>query len=389
MAKDSGRNGDNGDSSDDGKPVEGSELDEGLQQKLDEGWSALEEGDLAAARREALAILADAPEAPEALLLEAACLREEGEDTKAVEVLRRASAVDPEWCTPVLWTAELLASDPTTRPEALRRATKALDLAEEEDEYLNALALKAGLEAEMGEVDKAKKTMRDLPPADVSLGEGEAGALLTLEIAELHMAVGDAKAARDRLLTLTAAEPDLADAWHALGVAAEAIDDHEGMKRAWLRTRELDAEQGDAGEREAESEGEDIDGQEAAGEPGERLDEKEVAAVAEEALRELPERARRLLASVPIIIAELPAREDVEAGMDPRMLGLFMGTPYPENSSLGGQPGLTQIVLFRRNLERVAGTETELREEIRTTLLHETGHFFGMDERELEKVGLD
>ncbi len=56
---------------------------------------------------------------------------------------------------------------------------------------------------------------------------------------------------------------------------------------------------------------------------------------------------------------------------------------------MGGQPELTQIVLFRRNLERAAASEDELRREIRTTLLHETGHFFGMDEADLESVGLE
>ena len=51
-------------------------------------------------------------------------------------------------------------------------------------------------------------------------------------------------------------------------------------------------------------------------------------------------------------------------------------------------PGLTQIVLFRRNLERVAAGEDELREEIRVTLLHETGHFFGLDDAALDELGL-
>jgi predicted Zn-dependent protease with MMP-like domain len=88
------------------------------------------------------------------------------------------------------------------------------------------------------------------------------------------------------------------------------------------------------------------------------------------------------------LIAELPAEADVEAGLDPRALGLFSGTAYPEQSHLGGQPGLTQIVLFRRNLERVGGDDEELREEVRITMLHETGHFFGMDDAELDGAGL-
>ena len=69
-------------------------------------------------------------------------------------------------------------------------------------------------------------------------------------------------------------------------------------------------------------------------------------------------------------------------------LGLFNGTAYPDASHLGGQPGLTQILIFRRNLERMAGSDEELREEIRTTLIHETGHFFGLGDEELEGVGL-
>ena len=113
-----------------------------------------------------------------------------------------------------------------------------------------------------------------------------------------------------------------------------------------------------------------------------------VSAVAESALAELPDRARALLRDVPIVIAELPAEDDVATGLDPRALGLFAGTAYPDMPHVGGQPGLTQIVLFRRNIERIAEDEDELREEIRTTLLHETGHFFGLDEAELEGAGL-
>lgn len=350
------------------------ELDEALQRKLDQGWNALESGDVPVARELAGQVMEDAPDAPEALLLEAACFRDEGENGKAVSVLRRAMELDPGWCTPVLWLAELLAMEPVTTARALRYAAQALDLAEEEEEYLNALALKAGIEVELGEMAAAKETLQELPPPEVAVDD----ATLALEIAELCLAVGEPAAARDRLLTLTAAEPEMADAWYAAGIAAEALDDDAGMRRAWKRTWELDAAAGEAG-----------GGEGGEGGAGGRLDETELGALAGEALGELPEKARRLLANVPIIIADLPAGADVESGLDPRMLGLFDGTPYPESSNLGGQPGLTQIILFRRNLERAAPTVEVLREEIRTTLLHETGHFFGMDEAALESVGLD
>lgn len=335
---------------------------------LDAAWEALETGDIAGARRRVAKLDA---EAPDTLLVLAACCREESDNERALEHLRRAAKADPEWATPELWIAEILAAEPETMEDAQRHAERALDLAEEEDEYLSALALKAGLEAELGALDEAKQTLSDLPPPDVLIGDLP----LALEIAELHQVVGEAEVAVQRLRTLTAAHPEEPDAWYALGCAAAEVGDDAEMRAAWKRTWTLDSAP------RADGDGRDEDSPE--------LDDEVVSQVAERALGELPDRARALLRDVPIIVAELPAEADVETGLDPRALGLFTGTAYPDMPHVGGQPGLTQIVLFRRNIERVAADEDELREELRITLLHETGHFFGLDEAALEGTALE
>jgi len=349
--------------------TDGDTMTAGADEALDAAWESLEEGDVMDARRRAARL---DPEAPDTLLLLAACFREEDDTPQALEVLRRAATADPEWATPELWIAELLATQPETMEEAHRHAERALDLAEEEDEYLSALALKAGLEAELGDLEEARATLSDLPPPDAALGD----VALALEIADLHLAVGEASVAAARLRTLTGAHPDDADAWYALGGAAAELGDDAEMRAAWKRAWTLEAAPRGA------ADADDDDGDDP------QLDEETVAATAEQALAELPDRARALLRDVPIVVADLPAESDVDAGLDPRALGLFTGTAYPDMPHVGGQPGLTQIVLFLRNIERVAETEEQLREEIRVTLLHETGHFFGLDEAELAGRGL-
>src|SRR3954447_25627098 len=336
---------------------------EGSDPRIEAAWQALESGDVPEARRQAEEL---DPKSPETLLLLGACCREEENDAQAIVLLKQAAAADPEWATPELWLGEILAGDPEALAEALRHATRALDLTDDETEFLSAVALKAGLETEMGETEEAKRTLEELPPPEVRLEDPD----LALEVADLQLALGDAEAARDRLRLLTEASPKMADAWYALGCAAEQLDDDAERRAAWKRTWMLDAAPGDGDETDS-------------------LPEAEVAAVAEAALDELPARARALLQGIPIVIAELPAEADVATGLDPRVLGLFSGTAHGEGgTALGGQPGLTEIVLFRRNLERAARDADELCEEIRTTLLHETGHFFGLDEAALEEMGL-
>ena len=82
------------------------------------------------------------------------------------------------------------------------------------------------------------------------------------------------------------------------------------------------------------------------------------------------------------------AIELVAEGSDPRMMGFFSGVPYPEKGAMGGAPHLDCVFLYQRNIERACRTVEEVEEEIRTTLIHETGHFFGLSEEELEEMGL-
>ena len=142
---------------------------------------------------------------PETMLFMAACAREEGDDAKALALLRKTIAADPDWATPELWLAEILAADGDATAEALRHAARALDLAEEETDFLSAVALKAGLEAELGEADDARRTLEELPPPEVKLGDLE----LALEIAHLHIALGDPKTARARLRVLSEEHPEV------------------------------------------------------------------------------------------------------------------------------------------------------------------------------------
>jgi predicted Zn-dependent protease with MMP-like domain len=49
---------------------------------------------------------------------------------------------------------------------------------------------------------------------------------------------------------------------------------------------------------------------------------------------------------------------------------------------------VTTILLFKTNLERYAQDAEHLAEEIRITVLHETAHYFGLDDDDLEEIGL-
>lgn len=110
----------------------------------------------------------------------------------------------------------------------------------------------------------------------------------------------------------------------------------------------------------------------------------------EEALRELPARYRQLLENIVVIVEDYPrpaarARRRPAADDEELLLGEFVGVPRTEKSVF--EPGPPdQVFLYQKNIEAICESEEEIREQVRLTVLHELGHYFGLREDELEHL---
>lgn len=106
-------------------------------------------------------------------------------------------------------------------------------------------------------------------------------------------------------------------------------------------------------------------------------------------LQALPAHLREAAKKLPVVCERLPSDELIEDGVEPDTLGLFVGEAYADEE-MGTMPLPAQIFLFLDNIWDFAEADKEVfREEIRTTYLHELGHYLGLDEIDLEERGLD
>jgi predicted Zn-dependent protease with MMP-like domain len=80
----------------------------------------------------------------------------------------------------------------------------------------------------------------------------------------------------------------------------------------------------------------------------------------------------------------LPLRPLFSLGLGEPFPGLllFHGIPRTEKSVFFSSPP-DRIFLYQRNIEAVCANEAEVRRQIRATLLHEVGHYFGLSEDDL------
>ncbi|HXZ29261.1 MAG TPA: metallopeptidase family protein [Terriglobales bacterium] len=118
------------------------------------------------------------------------------------------------------------------------------------------------------------------------------------------------------------------------------------------------------------------------------------AAVVGDVLDHLPELFRRRIHNVAVLVEDYPpAQRPRPHAPRPRagaprelLLGIFAGVPRTQKSVFQAAAGPDHIVLYQKNIEAICGSEAEVRQQIRRTLLHELGHYFGMTEEELRDL---
>jgi predicted Zn-dependent protease with MMP-like domain len=113
-----------------------------------------------------------------------------------------------------------------------------------------------------------------------------------------------------------------------------------------------------------------------------RLSREEFDRLVEQAVAQLPRVFREKLTNVVIEVVDLPPRAEREGE---QLMGIFEGVPMTEKSVYQAS-GPDRVVLYQKNIESACRSRKELVREIRLTLLHELGHFFGLGEEDLEDV---
>lgn len=125
-------------------------------------------------------------------------------------------------------------------------------------------------------------------------------------------------------------------------------------------------------------------------EPGWRISKEQFERLVEEAIADIPERFAQALQNIAIIVEEEPSDDDLEMLDDPdafedddELLGIYRGVPLPDRSWSDPAALPDQIAIFRGPILRISESRNDAIEEIRDTVVHEIGHYFGLDDEEM------
>lgn len=191
-----------------------------------------------------------------------------------------------------------------------------------------------------------------------------------LELSQILIDLDRCPEAIEVLLEGVTVHAEDADLWFELGLAAERIERDELRHRAFYEVWRL----------EHDDEPEDLL----------LLTEEAFASAVEKTLEALPANIQQALGNVAILVEDYPEEwvvaEDVA---DPRILGLFIGPDKAEDGAIGAvSEGPARIYLYRWNIERQCHGPEDVEAQVQITVLHEIGHYLGLDEDALFARGL-
>ena len=119
-----------------------------------------------------------------------------------------------------------------------------------------------------------------------------------------------------------------------------------------------------------------------------RLVRRRFRRLVEQALERLPDEFQARLQNVAVVIEDWPSRallRDLDVPEDELLFGLYEGLPLTE----WGRDDMVRIPdrirIFQGPIEEACATDDEIVAEVRTTVLHEVGHHFGLSDEDLNR----
>jgi predicted Zn-dependent protease with MMP-like domain len=123
--------------------------------------------------------------------------------------------------------------------------------------------------------------------------------------------------------------------------------------------------------------------------PATRLDRAAFRKLVEESLDSIPRKFKELIQNVAVLVEDFPAPDTIRGlGLRSKydLFGLYHGIPLDKRGSYYGNVPPDVILIYQIPIESACGTEEDIREQVRDTVVHEVGHFFGFSDAELRRI---
>jgi len=120
-----------------------------------------------------------------------------------------------------------------------------------------------------------------------------------------------------------------------------------------------------------------------------KLTENDFEQLVVDVLDSLPESLLNMIDNVDVVIEPRPTREQLDSvGISSGSLfGLYEGIPLTMRDSGYSIVAPDKITIFQRVIEQACSNEEEIADQVRTTVIHEVAHHFGIDEDKLDELG--
>ena len=120
-----------------------------------------------------------------------------------------------------------------------------------------------------------------------------------------------------------------------------------------------------------------------------KLTRREFEELTISALKRLPHYFRKKLENVDVVIEDRASQElvsEMELQSPYQLLGLYQGVPLQRRGFYYGNVLPDKITLFQIPIESICKTKEEVEEKVREVVIHEVGHYFGLNDEKLEEL---